>query len=104
MKVSVCRDAVKGKCGRGLCKYYHLPVVLPPAPLDPHSARTQSAPRHHAVHNPPTNSLILDNAHYMDNTTTAPPPNNNDPATTPAATSTIQVIANLTSSNNIRCN
>ncbi|XP_071550281.1 muscleblind-like protein 1 isoform X6 [Panulirus ornatus] len=104
MKVSVCRDAVKGKCGRGLCKYYHLPVVLPPAPLDPHSARTQSAPRHHNLHNPPINSLILDNAHYMDNTTPAPPPNNNNDPATPGTTSTIQVIANLTSSNNILCN
>lgn len=100
MKVSVCRDAVKGKCGRGLCKYYHLPVVLPPAPLDPHSARTQSTPRHHSLHNPPSNSLTLDNAHCMENTMQAPP-SNNDPAT-PTATS-IQVIASLASSNNILC-
>ncbi|XP_042865208.1 zinc finger CCCH domain-containing protein 45-like [Penaeus japonicus] len=122
MKVSVCRDAVKGKCGRGLCKYYHLPVVLPPAPLDPHSARApQSGPRHHGLHNPPNNPLMLDNAHYMDNTTTttkpAPTPSNNnsssnnnnnnnnsDPATNPANASSIQVIANLSSSNNIICN
>ncbi|KAG0715617.1 hypothetical protein GWK47_001265 [Chionoecetes opilio] len=66
MKVSVCRDAVKGKCGRGLCKYYHLPVLLPPAPLDPHSARTHSAPRHHTLHNPPTHTLVLDNAYYLE--------------------------------------
>ncbi|XP_037784956.1 muscleblind-like protein 1 isoform X10 [Penaeus monodon] len=119
MKVSVCRDAVKGKCGRGLCKYYHLPVVLPPAPLDPHSARApQSGPRHHGLHNPPNNPLMLDNAHYMDNTTkpATTPSNNNsssnnnnnnnnsDPATNPANASSIQVIANLSSSNNIICN
>nr|XP_027220398.1 muscleblind-like protein [Penaeus vannamei] len=117
MKVSVCRDAVKGKCGRGLCKYYHLPVVLPPAPLDPHSARApQSGPRHHGLHNPPNNPLMLDNAHYMDNTTKpAPTPSNNnsssnnnnnnsDQATNPANASSIQVIANLSSSNNIICN
>ncbi|XP_047476111.1 muscleblind-like protein 3 [Penaeus chinensis] len=85
MKVSVCRDAVKGKCGRGLCKYYHLPVVLPPAPLDPHSARApQSGPRHHGLHNPPNNPLMLDNAHYMDNTTKpAPTPSNNNSSMKP---------------------
>ncbi|KAJ9574295.1 hypothetical protein L9F63_026059, partial [Diploptera punctata] len=31
MKVTVCRDAVKGKCVRPLCKYYHIPIPLPPA-------------------------------------------------------------------------
>lgn len=31
MKVMVCRDAVTGKCGRPLCKYYHIPIALPPA-------------------------------------------------------------------------
>jgi len=31
MKVTVCRDAVKGKCVRPLCKYYHIPILLPPA-------------------------------------------------------------------------
>lgn len=31
MKVMVCRDAVKGKCVRPLCKYYHIPIALPPA-------------------------------------------------------------------------
>jgi hypothetical protein len=31
MKVTVCRDAVKGKCARPLCKYYHIPIALPPA-------------------------------------------------------------------------
>lgn len=31
MKVTVCRDAVKGKCIRPLCKYYHIPIPLPPA-------------------------------------------------------------------------
>ena len=40
MRVSVCRDAAKGRCSRGLCKYYHLPVVLPPAPLHPQSSAT----------------------------------------------------------------
>ncbi|KAK7068705.1 hypothetical protein SK128_027121 [Halocaridina rubra] len=100
MKVSVCRDAVKGKCGRGLCKYYHLPVVLPPAPPDSHSARTQSTPRHHSLHNPPSSSFSLDNALCMENSM-PPPPLNNDP-TTPTSTS-IQVIASLTSSNNILC-
>ena len=32
-RVTVCRDAVKGTCLRPQCKYYHIPVVLPPAPL-----------------------------------------------------------------------
>lgn len=31
MRVTVCRDAVKGKCVRPLCKYYHIPILLPPA-------------------------------------------------------------------------
>ena len=26
-KVTVCRDAVKGKCTRPLCKYYHIPIL-----------------------------------------------------------------------------
>lgn len=32
-RVTVCRDAVKGTCLRPLCKYYHIPVELPPAPV-----------------------------------------------------------------------
>lgn len=32
-RVTVCRDAVKGTCMRPQCKYYHIPVALPPAPL-----------------------------------------------------------------------
>ncbi|OAD62153.1 Serpin B4 [Eufriesea mexicana] len=32
-RVTVCRDAVKGACMRPQCKYYHIPVALPPAPL-----------------------------------------------------------------------
>ena len=30
MKVTVCRDAAKGKCSRPMCKYYHIPVIIPP--------------------------------------------------------------------------
>lgn len=30
--VTVCRDDVSGRCTRALCKYYHIPVELPPAP------------------------------------------------------------------------
>ena len=30
-QVTVCRDSVRGRCGRPRCKYYHLPVV-PAAP------------------------------------------------------------------------
>lgn len=31
--MTVCRDAVKGACMRPQCKYYHIPVALPPAPM-----------------------------------------------------------------------
>ena len=31
MRVTVCRDAVSGKCLRNMCKFYHLPIFLPPA-------------------------------------------------------------------------
>lgn len=31
-KVTVCRDAAKGRCARPLCKYYHVPALsLSPA-------------------------------------------------------------------------
>lgn len=30
-RVAVCRDHVKGACKRQQCKYYHIPIVLPPA-------------------------------------------------------------------------
>ena len=30
-RVAVCRDAVRGKCSRPMCKYYHIPVTLPPS-------------------------------------------------------------------------
>jgi len=30
-RVTVCRDAAKGRCFRPLCKFYHIPVSLPPA-------------------------------------------------------------------------
>lgn len=30
-RVSVCRDHAKGACRRQQCKYYHIPVVIPPA-------------------------------------------------------------------------
>lgn len=32
-RVTVCRDAAKGQCTRPLCKYYHIPIPLPPAPV-----------------------------------------------------------------------
>nr|CAI5860394.1 unnamed protein product [Callosobruchus analis] len=32
-RVSVCRDFAKGQCRRSACKYYHIPVALPPAPV-----------------------------------------------------------------------
>ncbi|EFA04001.1 hypothetical protein TcasGA2_TC014150 [Tribolium castaneum] len=32
-RVAVCRDAAKGQCSRSTCKYYHIPVALPPAPV-----------------------------------------------------------------------
>lgn len=32
-RVAVCRDAAKGQCSRPVCKYYHIPVALPPAPV-----------------------------------------------------------------------
>ncbi|EFX79798.1 hypothetical protein DAPPUDRAFT_51878 [Daphnia pulex] len=40
MRVTVCRDAVSGKCLRNSCKFYHLPIVLPhPATLASSLAR-----------------------------------------------------------------
>lgn len=30
--VAVCRDAAGGRCHRTACRYYHIPVPLPPAP------------------------------------------------------------------------
>ena len=30
-RVTVCRDAVRGRCTRPTCKYYHIPVPLPPS-------------------------------------------------------------------------
>lgn len=30
-RVSVCRDHAKGACKRQQCKYYHIPVAIPPA-------------------------------------------------------------------------
>lgn len=41
LRVSVCRDSVKGRCVRKQCKYYHLPpsVVHTPASLP--------SPKHH---------------------------------------------------------
>ncbi|KAK6622794.1 hypothetical protein RUM43_008637 [Polyplax serrata] len=30
-RVTVCRDAAKGSCFRPFCKFYHIPVALPPA-------------------------------------------------------------------------
>jgi hypothetical protein len=32
-RVAVCRDAAKGQCTRSTCKYYHIPIALPPAPV-----------------------------------------------------------------------
>lgn len=32
-RLTVCRDAAKGQCRRPLCKYYHIPIPLPPAPV-----------------------------------------------------------------------
>lgn len=125
MKVSVCRDAVKGRCGRGLCKYYHLPVSLPPAPLHPPSARTHhTTPRHHPLHPPPTHPL-LDTTRYLENNnnssnitniTTAnantsqlplpplPATASSNTSSGTAASSALHVIASLTSHNNIICN
>jgi len=30
-RVAVCRDHAKGNCKRQQCKYYHIPVAVPPA-------------------------------------------------------------------------
>lgn len=30
-RVVVCRDAAAGTCRRAACRYYHIPVQLPPA-------------------------------------------------------------------------
>lgn len=30
-RVAVCRDHVKGACHRKQCKFYHIPIDLPPA-------------------------------------------------------------------------
>ncbi|KAL4219790.1 hypothetical protein ACF0H5_020202 [Mactra antiquata] len=30
-RVIVCRDAVRGKCSRPTCKYYHISIPLPPS-------------------------------------------------------------------------
>lgn len=30
-RVAVCRDHANGQCRRKQCKYYHIPVILPPA-------------------------------------------------------------------------
>jgi hypothetical protein len=30
-RVAVCRDHAKGACRRQQCKYYHIPIAIPPA-------------------------------------------------------------------------
>jgi hypothetical protein len=55
--VTVCRDDVSGRCTRALCKYYHIPVELPPAPqmarlhslINKPAAKSDSASQHEAV-------------------------------------------------------
>lgn len=32
-RVAVCRDHANGICGRQKCKYYHIPILVPPAPV-----------------------------------------------------------------------
>lgn len=32
-RVAVCRDHANGVCGRQKCKYYHIPIIVPPAPV-----------------------------------------------------------------------
>lgn len=32
-RVAVCRDHANGICGRQKCKYYHIPIIVPPAPV-----------------------------------------------------------------------
>ena len=49
MRVTVCRDAVSGKCLRNSCKFYHLPIVLPhPATLASSMTRWNQLP--HSTH------------------------------------------------------
>lgn len=31
--MAVCRDHALGNCFRQQCKYYHIPIELPPAPI-----------------------------------------------------------------------
>ncbi|XP_076034874.1 uncharacterized protein LOC143021337 isoform X2 [Oratosquilla oratoria] len=75
MRVSVCRDAVKGKCSRGLCKYYHLPVSLPPAPPDAHYhsaaarlAHASNRPHHNNNSNNNNTNILIHNDLENDNT------------------------------------
>lgn len=56
-RVTVCRDAAKGQCARPACKYYHIPVALPPAPvmaalaslLQPQQHQQQQQPQQHQL-------------------------------------------------------
>lgn len=44
-RVSVCRDHANGICRRQQCKYYHIPVVIPPANVMASSATAPLPPR-----------------------------------------------------------
>lgn len=55
-RVAVCRDHANGICGRQKCKYYHIPIIVPPAPVmaailhqhsDPPPGTEDQSPRHH---------------------------------------------------------
>ena len=51
MRVTVCRDAVSGKCLRNSCKFYHLPIVLPhPATLASSMTRWNQLPHSTNTH------------------------------------------------------
>lgn len=48
-RVAVCRDHANGICRRQKCKYYHIPIIVPPAPV--------MAAIHHQHGDPPTPPL-----------------------------------------------
>ncbi|CAG9567337.1 unnamed protein product [Danaus chrysippus] len=69
-RVVVCRDAAAGTCRRAACRYYHIPVQLPPArcappnltPPPPHThthTHTHAHPRPHPSATSSPSTLVV---------------------------------------------
>lgn len=64
-RVSVCRDHANGICQRQQCKYYHIPVAIPPANVmataivSPRSTTSSSTS---ASSQPSSNAIIVDSS------------------------------------------